>query len=78
MRKMASSIFHRGYEIRVRCVEEQYHWTVVELVVIGDGVATSASEFNLGSHYASGEAAVERGQMEGRRIIDEKLRGSSI
>ncbi|NUU04587.1 hypothetical protein [Herbaspirillum robiniae] len=73
MRKMASSVFHRGYEIRVRCVEEEYHWTVVELVVIGGGVATSASEFNLRPHYVSGEAALENGQVEGRRIIDEKL-----
>lgn len=70
---MASSICYRGYEVRVRCTEEKYHWAIVEVVVTKEDVQTRATEFNLRPRYVSGEAALESGQTEGRRMIDEQL-----
>lgn len=73
MRTMASNICHRGYEVRVRCTEEALHWIIVELVVTKGSKRINATEFNLRPHYVSGDAAVESGHKEGRRLIDQAL-----
>lgn len=77
MKTMASSICHRGYEIRVRCTEGELYWVIDELLVLRGNRRISASDFNLLPHYVSGDAAVQSGYAEGRRLIDEDLAGAS-
>ncbi|WP_129587713.1 hypothetical protein [Herbaspirillum robiniae] len=73
MKKMASSICHRGWKIKVRYEQKLYHWTIVELLAVHDNDQIAATETSLQQRYATSQAALAFGHIEGRRLIDERL-----